>query len=169
MTSQHCENFNSLDKRILYSLKDFQLLARNCALLPPIGLISCIVYSLVYGFLEVNQTHCTNVTNVLPSLSAAISFDSNCKQIWFITISLHGILRLFVTTQTRTLWKRSYQFYLNIIDTCLLQILSVYTQGSVHIILFCLLASLDHFSFTVGTIIDVHPFCTAYSHFLNIL
>ncbi|XP_077967387.1 acyltransferase PGAP2-like [Styela clava] len=69
-------------------------LAFNTVLLPLIGLIFSILWSLCFDFNRTTATHC-GVINYLPSISAAIDQPPS-SVVWKICIALHSAPRLLI-------------------------------------------------------------------------
>ncbi|XP_029957338.1 acyltransferase PGAP2 [Salarias fasciatus] len=73
----------------------FTSFAVATVLLPLTGLLACLFISLLYHFQDATYTHC-QVTNLLPSISAAISRVPE-RYIWRGCIGLHSAPRYLVT------------------------------------------------------------------------
>ncbi|KAM3868872.1 post-GPI attachment to proteins factor 2 [Diretmus argenteus] len=72
----------------------FTHFAMGTVLLALTGMISCLVFSLLYHFEQSTYTHC-QVPNYLPSISASISLVPECY-IWRCCIGLHSAPRYLV-------------------------------------------------------------------------
>lgn len=66
----------------------FRRLAIGTASLPLLGFLFCVLWSLAVQFNKTTATHC-NVSNLLPSLSAATGSYMPQKAVWKATISMH--------------------------------------------------------------------------------
>ncbi|OQR76242.1 post-GPI attachment to proteins factor 2-like [Tropilaelaps mercedesae] len=73
--------------------------------LPMFSFIFCIGYSLVFNFTASTQTHC-KVTNLLPSISAAIGSFSPQKYVWRTGIGIHSAPRFVYAVMYRS-WHRT--------------------------------------------------------------
>lgn len=78
-----------------FYLFSFQRLAKVTLSLPFCGFIFCIIYSMIFNFVDATSTHC-GVDNYLPSVSASIGSFSPQKYIWRATIALHSTPRYIV-------------------------------------------------------------------------
>ncbi|ETN58460.1 fgf receptor activating protein [Anopheles darlingi] len=67
----------------------FGKLAVTTAMLPVLGFLFCVVWSLMYNFVQANATHCM-VYNFLPSLSAAIGNYQPQRFVWQFSVLLHA-------------------------------------------------------------------------------
>lgn len=87
----------------------------------PLGsFLFCVLWSIIFQFKETTATHC-NVSNILPSLSAATGAYSPQKYVWVISIAIHTAPRMFVFYMYFTRHKSIIIFILNLIEViCLL-------------------------------------------------
>lgn len=78
-----------------YKIVSFQKLAIVTLALPLCGFIFCVLWSMLYNFVDSTSTHC-NVPNYLPSVSASIGSYSPQKYVWRLTVALHSAPRYLV-------------------------------------------------------------------------
>lgn len=78
-----------------YKIVAFQKLAIVTLALPLCGFIFCVLWSMLYNFIDSTSTHC-NVPNYLPSVSASIGSYSPQKYVWRLTVALHSAPRYLV-------------------------------------------------------------------------
>lgn len=117
--------------------------------LPLLSFVFCVVWCVLFYFERSTSTHC-GVSNLLPSISAAIGNYQPQRFIWQLAISVHFIPRLIVA-------KVYYDFYrevirkdrmnlakitllLNIVENCALLSLSLWTSSEhyeIHKASFC--------------------------------
>ncbi|KAH9424855.1 Post-GPI attachment to proteins factor 2 [Dermatophagoides pteronyssinus] len=74
----------------------FQRLSIITSALPLFGFIFCVVWSLMFNFVDSTSTHC-GVAEYLPSVSASTGSFSPQKYLWRSTIALHSSPRYLVT------------------------------------------------------------------------
>lgn len=63
--------------------------------LPAVAVFLCLVLSILLHWKEATQTHC-NVSNWLPSVSAAVASYSPERYIWRFLIGLHTTPRIII-------------------------------------------------------------------------
>ncbi|XP_067009853.1 post-GPI attachment to proteins factor 2 [Anabrus simplex] len=73
----------------------FGKLAWGTVSLPLLSFIFCIIWSILFHFERSTYTHC-EVSNFLPSVSAAIGVHSPQRYVWRIAIAIHAGPRLLV-------------------------------------------------------------------------
>lgn len=73
----------------------FRRLAQITLALPLCGFAFCVIWSLLYNFVDSTSTHCA-VSNYLPSVSATIGNYSPQKYVWRLTVALHSAPRYIV-------------------------------------------------------------------------
>ncbi|XP_058057380.1 post-GPI attachment to proteins factor 2-like [Anopheles bellator] len=67
----------------------FGKVAGATGMLPIVGFLFCVAWSLLYNFEQANATHCL-VYNFLPSLSAAIGNYQPQRLVWQLSVLLHA-------------------------------------------------------------------------------
>uniref|UniRef100_A0A2M4BWM9 Putative fgf receptor activating protein n=1 Tax=Anopheles marajoara TaxID=58244 RepID=A0A2M4BWM9_9DIPT len=118
----------------------FGKLAVTTAMLPVLGFLFCVVWSLMYNFVQANATHCM-VYNFLPSLSAAIGNYQPQRFVWQFCILLHAPLRyriafLYKNHHLSLLGRKHHKGWayvaciLNIVELSSLVGLSLWTSSS---------------------------------------
>ncbi|XP_044731897.1 post-GPI attachment to proteins factor 2 isoform X2 [Chrysoperla carnea] len=84
------------DNAIPYFTLDYTRTAYFLSSVVCFAFVFCIVWSITFNFYESTNTHC-HVTNILPSISAAIGSYSPQKEIWRIAIFINVTPRFFIT------------------------------------------------------------------------
>lgn len=84
----------------------FTRLAVITVCLPLLGLITCIVLSLLNHYNDATYTHC-QVANYLPSISAAISLTPE-RYIWRFSIGLHSAPRFLIAAAYLSFYRRRF-------------------------------------------------------------
>ena len=79
-----------------HKIVSFQKLALVTLSLPLCGFIFCVLWSILYNFVDSTSTHC-GVPNYLPSVSASIGSYSPQKYVWRLTVALHSAPRYLVS------------------------------------------------------------------------
>ncbi|XP_067120190.1 post-GPI attachment to proteins factor 2 [Centruroides vittatus] len=85
----------------------FRTIALCTVCLPLFSFIFCVIWSLIFNFRQVTSTHC-QVSNYLPSISAAIGGYTPQRYVWRIGIGLHAAPRYIVMFMY-------YSYYSNLI------------------------------------------------------
>lgn len=89
-------NYKLLDKHDSALIEvAFPKIAIVTASLPFLAFIFCILWSLLFNFVDSTSTHC-HVSNYLPSVSAAVGSYAPQKYVWRICIALHSTPRYVV-------------------------------------------------------------------------
>ncbi|XP_051537718.1 post-GPI attachment to proteins factor 2 [Myxocyprinus asiaticus] len=86
--------YGSVDRDTPLIRVPFTRLAVITVCLPLLGLVTCIVLSLLNHYNDATYTHC-EVSNYLPSINAAISLTPE-RYIWHFSIGLHSAPRFLV-------------------------------------------------------------------------
>ncbi|XP_053671400.1 post-GPI attachment to proteins factor 2 [Anopheles nili] len=118
----------------------FSKLAVATVVLPVVGFLFCVIWSLLYNFNQANATHCM-VYNFLPSLSAAIGNYQPQRFVWQLSVLSHAPFRYAIAflykNHHQTLLARKHRkewaylsCVLNIIELCSLVGLSLWTSSS---------------------------------------
>ncbi|XP_030383696.1 post-GPI attachment to proteins factor 2 [Scaptodrosophila lebanonensis] len=128
---------NDSKSRVLLRLP-FAKLAVTALILPLGAFFFCVIWSLTFDFVRSTFTHC-DVSNYLPSVSAAIGNYEPQKTVWRLAIFLHLPLRLSVAKMYlgyyRDHIKRNRRMFgilactLNIIENFALFCLSLWTSA----------------------------------------
>ncbi|XP_068141534.1 post-GPI attachment to proteins factor 2 [Drosophila tropicalis] len=131
------ERLNEPKKRIFFRLP-FSKLALAALSLPLGAFCFCVAWSLMFDFVRSTFTHC-DVSNYLPSVSAAIGNYEPQKTIWRLAIFLHLPLRLAVAKMYLEYYrehiKRNRRLFgilactLNVIEDFALFCLSLWTSA----------------------------------------
>jgi hypothetical protein len=73
--------------------------------LPAFALFFCVVYPLVTNFDNVTATHCADIINILPSVSAAIGNSGTTVLMWLIIILMHTPARFKLARRLNKTYK----------------------------------------------------------------
>ena len=115
-----------------YFSVSFKVIIFITSSLPFSALIICVILSMILHWDDATDTHC-KVSNVFPSVSAAVASFSPEKYIWRLFIGLHGFPRLIAAISYKNFLLssplrsysnlRNFQLLCNL--ACLLNILEV--------------------------------------------
>lgn len=123
---EEAKNFRPNQKvRIMFVLP-YRLLAQIGVGLPLFAFIFCVSWSIIVNFEETTSTHC-GVTNILPSISAAVGAFEPQRFVWRISILLHTPIRYFTAIlYHRRYYLNRYTLALNLVEITSLLGLSIF-------------------------------------------
>ena len=119
--------------------------ARWTSLLPPVSLVSCILWSLTYNYDKATYTHC-EVPELLPSISSVIGGFELQRFLWTFSVAMTtGPRIVFCKLQQNNLsekfisFKRiiKWNFYLNVTEILCLLTLSLVPSSEIFLLHAC--------------------------------